>query len=341
MLCRQDLVLIGAPIVFSRLRLLPWRARYVALVAGALPLVGWEVFSLIYYGVFVPNTALAKLGAGLDRGTLLVSGARYVAALGIWDPVGALLLVCGLGVGLVTRGRAIALGLVAYALYVVWIGGDFMCGRFFAIPIVLAAHLLCGAPWPKRTAILVAFFPLFVFAGDGLSPAHWIEGGLHPPWVTWGICDERLFYTPQTGLFDKYRPRDLRFNLYAIHGQEIAKKGVATEVMIGMFGYYGGPGVHIIDVMALADPLLSRLPMTDPSKYRPGHLRRALPEGYEKTIYEGRNAIADRDLAQYYDAIQLVTRGPLFSAARWRTIFLLQVGALDPLRDAYLTRRQH
>jgi arabinofuranosyltransferase len=336
-LCRQDLLLLIAPLLLERLRPLSWRARLEALVVGGLPLVGWEIFSLVYYGVLVPNTALAKLGSGISHATLVVQGLRYCASLAMWDPVGAFLLLAGTAVGLLDRDRPLALGLVLYALYLVWIGGDFMCGRFFAIPIVLAATMLLSAPWPPRARLWLAGAPLMLLAAPDTTPLKWVRGQ-ELPWAYYGIIDERVFYVAYTGLFHPLRANDLRWQPFARHGHELRGKGVAVEGAIGMYGYYAGPGVHIIDDMALADPLLARLPMTDPTKFRPGHFRRALPDGYEATIYDGRNEIVDPDLARYWDAIALVTRGPLWSAARWRAIVYLLNGRLDPLRDAYLRR---
>jgi arabinofuranosyltransferase len=338
-LCREDLLLVAAPIVILRLRPLSWPRRLGVLALGGLPLGAWEAFSLIYYGALVPNTALAKLGAAVPRAILVPEGLRYLVALVIWDPVGALLLVAGLGVGLGGRHRPLAIGLSLYVVYTIWIGGDFMCGRFFMVPIVLAATILCESEWSPRAAAGVALFPLFLLGAPDTSPLTWLRGW-EPPWFSWGIIDERIFYVAHTGLFHPLRAHDLRFHQFAQHAREISRKGVAVEGAIGMFGYYAGPGIHIIDDMALSDPLLSRLPMTDLSKYRPGHFLRALPDGYEATVYEGKNEIVDPDLARYWEVISLVTRGPLWSAGRWRAIGGLMRGRYEPLRAAYLARQR-
>ena len=36
-------------------------------VLGFIPLIAWELFSLIYYGFLLPNTAYAKLNTGLPQ----------------------------------------------------------------------------------------------------------------------------------------------------------------------------------------------------------------------------------------------------------------------------------
>ncbi len=337
-LTRIDLLLVAAPLVASSLRRVPLGVALRALVLGAAPLVGWELFSLVYYGALVPNTALAKLGTGITRLVLWKQGLRYFVALVRWDAFGAAMLGIGIGIGFARR-RPLALGLVAYLGYIVWIGGDFMCGRFFFVPIVLAAMLAGERPWPPRTWLVPLALPLLVFVSVDSGPVRWLLAPAEPKHF-WGIVDERGFYSTYTGLLDPRRPASLAAQKFARAGLDSRSKGVHIETCIGMVGYYAGHGVEIIDPMALGDPLLARLPIDDKVHFRIGHFERGLPEGYLETVQSGRNHIADPSLARYWDAIELVTRGPLWSSRRWRAIWALQTGALDPLRDAYVARRE-
>ena len=88
---------------------------------------------------------------------------------------------------------------------------------------------------------------------------------------------------------------------------------------LGLYGYYAGPGVHILDVVALTDPLLARLPARS-GRWRIGHFERAIPPGYARSLDEGQNRITDPALADYYEDLRRVARGPLFSVPRWRAI---------------------
>ncbi len=97
---------------------------------------------------------------------------------------------------------------------------------------------------------------------------------------------------------------------------------------IGMPGFYAGPGRHIVDVWALSDPLLARLPAQP--KWRIGHYTRTVPHGYIESLIEDRNLIADPRIAKLYDRVRLLTRGPLWSKARWRAIACENVGELCP-----------
>jgi len=78
---------------------------------------------------------------------------------------------------------------------------------------------------------------------------------------------------------------------------------------IGFFGYYAGPGVHIVDLMALIDPLLARLPAIWP--WRIGQFERRIPEGYAESTRSGTNRITDFETAVVYDGVRLITQGPL------------------------------
>jgi arabinofuranosyltransferase len=310
-----------------------------ALVVGGLPLVAWEAFSLVYYGILVPNTALAKLGAGVSHPILALQGLRYFVALLRWDLLGAIVLVLGLGVGL-WRRRPLALGVLLYLGYIVWIGGDFMCGRFFMVPIVLAGLLAAELPWPPRAWLLVAVLPAYLVVPIfDMGPVDWLFARKLPQHY-WGVIDERIFYSQFTGAFDRRRPRSISDDKFATAGIQARRLGVLVETCIGMVGYHAGRGVEIIDPMALSDPLLARLPIDDKVHFRIGHFLRGLPEGYLTSVYSGKNEIVDPDLARYWAAVERVTRGPIWAGDRWRAIWALHSGKLDPLRDAYVARRE-
>ena len=90
--------------------------------------------------------------------------------------------------------------------------------------------------------------------------------------------------------------------------------------------------------MGLGDPLLSRLPVSDPHQWRIGHFERTLPEGFLESVGSGDNRIADPALRSYYDHLRTIARGPLWSAQRMREIALFNLGRYDDLLDAYLER---
>ncbi len=86
-------------------------------------------------------------------------------------------------------------------------------------------------------------------------------------------------------------------------------------------GYTRGPETHILDVMALADPLLARLPAKDQQHWRIGHIERDIPKGYLESLRAGENQIEDEAIHAYYNELSKIVSGSIWDAARWRSIF--------------------
>jgi arabinofuranosyltransferase len=112
-----------------------------------------------------------------------------------------------------------------------------------------------------------------------------------------------------------------------------AGQTVATREAVGMFGYAAGPSLYVVDRFGLGDPLMARLPASGP--WRIGHFHRELPVGYIQTLRTGSNAIADAGVAQYFDTLSTITRGPIWSIRRWRAIVSMNLGLDDRLLEPY------
>lgn len=150
-LTRLDLALL---IAFP-LAVMLWQFRrevrliVVGAVAALIPLVAWFTWSYLTYASLLPNTFAAKTNAQIPQSELLVQGLRYLWVSFENDPVTLIGLAVGLGLGLVIGPRhlrAWSIGTVAYVGYVVWIGGDFMGGRFLAVPLLVAVFVLAASP---------------------------------------------------------------------------------------------------------------------------------------------------------------------------------------------------
>jgi arabinofuranosyltransferase len=339
---RMDALLLFAPAIAVETRALGWRRALGPLVAGFAPFLAWEAFALVYYGSPFPNTAYAKLNTGISAYTLFIAALHYYAHLFKWDSLSGLVIAIGLASPILRRDwRAlpIAGGAFLYLLYILKIGGDFMSGRFFAAPFWIAIILLYRIEpdfaHARRRLIAFALAPLPLVGLLSLAP------GSHFSWM-WGrrahyhehgVADERLFYYPTTGLLADRPP--LERSYLPSFGMRFRQKNqrVVVENCIGQVGYYAGPTVHIIDNFALADPLLARLPVSDPGA-RIGHFLRAVPPGYQETIATGRNQLRSPSLAAFYSELSLIVRGDLFAPDRLRAIIWLDTGALDHwLRD--------
>lgn len=131
------------------------------LVAAGLPVVGWILFSLIYYGFPFPNTFYAKQTAGIPRIEYLERGLVYLMETSIVDGLTLLGIVIGVVIALWQRQPApisASLGIALYLVYVVWIGGDFMGGRMFSAPLVSAMTLLALGKAAPLSVVNWTFF---------------------------------------------------------------------------------------------------------------------------------------------------------------------------------------
>jgi arabinofuranosyltransferase len=350
---RLDVSLMLLPaLVWAALRS-PSHGRLRSLLPGIILLLLWEAFSIVYYGFPFPNTAYAKLQTGISRLELLEQGAVYFASLVGADPVTAVAILAGVAVPFSLRRYdllPLTAGICLYLLYVLVIGGDYMLGRFFTGPLVLAAVMLGVVPLREHRRVWTV--TLLAIVGLGLAPSgsplysdatYGSRNGGRPVHKFHGVSDERAFYYPTTGLLRALQPGgwpDWPAHHWALAGKAARSRGPHVIFMrsVGLYGYHAGPAVHVIDPLALGDALLARLPAEYDPNWLPGHFTRAIPAGYYETLATGVNVIEDKDLAAYYDKLSLVTRGPLLDPARLSAIWSLNTGRYAHLVDAELYR---
>jgi len=183
-----------------------WPKAAIPVLLGFAPLWLWEGFSLLYYGLLVPNSALAKLNTGIPGTELAAQGWRYFVKSMQWDPVTLLAIVGGMAVPCVRRDRSAALvgaGIILHLLYVVRVGGDFMSGRFFTAPLFMAAILLARLELRRRLAWTLCVVAL-AFGGGTRLETRDRQRTYRQNWKQSigadGIVDERLFYIHLTAL---------------------------------------------------------------------------------------------------------------------------------------------
>lgn len=324
-----------------------WRQRafWLDVLKGAIPLILWELFSLVYFGYLLPNTIFAKTLTYIPAPIMSQHALEYFANSLDWDKITLPLIALALVLTDLTRRRRelfLAAGIVLYLLAVFHSGGDYMSGRFFAVPFFLSVYLVVRwlqdlrttklAPRLRRYAI-----PVFTATAIALALLTPWSPVVHP--ITahinriddfdkfhgdGNITDEARIYCPNTCLANlSHLKRDPQYRQL-----DHVKPG-STVVLksIGMIGYYGDPKTHIVDQLALADPLLSHL-SADP-KSRIGHFRRDLPDGYLDSLSTGQNVITDACIHRLYDDIRPVVTGPLFTLERAKNIIKLNSGYSD------------
>ena len=308
----------------------------------------WVVFTIIYYGFPLPNTYYAKVATGVSLAVRLQQGLAYTANSVRFDPVTLGSIAVAVIVVWARHAplrRSLAAGAMAYVLYTIWVGGDFMAGRFFALPFVLAVILLSWSDaTPSGRWLTIAGLVVL----NLLNPLAPIKTGpnydMGWPWKSQnGIKDERGGYHEATNVlfFDPFRP--LPDHVWVREGKSLAAspERVFVRPSIGFIGYYGGPEKYIIDANGLSDPLLARLPVTWDLYFDfwTSHYNRPVPEGYVESRKSGRNELTDPVVREYYGRLLNVTTAPLFSWSRWKDIVELNLGRSRRLDELVLGTR--
>ena len=341
---RMDTILIYMPV----LGLVVWqssnrRKTVLSMFIGLLPIVLWELFSLFYYGTPFPNTASAKLDTGIQTFTLLKQGAYYFLNSLHLDTLTLVVIALAIALAVISKNVqriAIALGITLYLCYILYIGGDFMSGRYLALPLIVAVILL--STFEVRSTKLFGTSLIAILAIGLLPFITTIER--RPSYGrnrennlvfmdSHKIADERLVYRERTGLFAALQGNSPKV-VYAQEEWEYSP-GYPREVHVvgamGLNGYRDGPNIHVIDANGLADPLIARMPLEDTRNFRIGHFHHIIPDGYEETLASGTNVIRDLNIALYYDKLSYVVQGPLWDWKRMVEIWNLNSGKYNYL----------
>jgi len=314
----------------------PLRPIVIAALIGLAPLAAWLVFATVYYGFPFPNTAYAKLTTDIPGQKLAAQGVWYAMASLRRDPLTLLSIALAIGLAFRERSRVsllVGLGLALYVAYVLRIGGDFMAGRFWAAPMLVAVVWLSAGPLARcAPGELLALAAITSMLGLSMVEHMQADEKLACSVPPSGIVNERHCYFEHNALAENLRSFKYRTHPYYQTGRKLRRSGTrVVESMPGMAGFAAGPSVHIIDGYALTEPLLARIPFRPTDHWRIGHFPRAVPAGYVATLETGRNLIVDPCVHRFYDALRTVIRGPIWSTARFVEIIKLNTGAYDSL----------
>jgi arabinofuranosyltransferase len=333
-LTRQDLILLLSPLTLLVIvkGVATPRKLITALLVGFIPVLLWTLFSLYYYGFPFPNTAYAKLATGIAKSELIQQGIHYFTECFIIDPLTTTMIIIGGIAGAFSDriGRCLALGILLYLIYVLNIGGDFMAGRFLTAPFLVAIFLICRAKLSHLSAPLLA---VVITALGVWNIEHTLLSGtnyVRARYPVHGVDDVRGIYYQELGLISSFLKRDK--SSFTPVWSLIEPR---TEVTCGNMGFqslYAGPSVHLIDLCALSDPLLARLP-TIQGPWHIGHFYRSLPAGYFESVVKNKNLVTDPTVHALYDSLRLITRGTLYNRSRIQEIIRINLHAtpkVDP-----------
>ena len=322
---RHDFALLVCPVVTSLLIRAKGRERWLALLVAALPLVVWSVFSLVYYGSPWPNSAYAKLNNGMSLAEAFSAAEPYFRDLIKYDTVTALVIAAAVIRGVLQgawRMRAPAFGLALYVIYLGSAGGDYMGGRLFSTPFVMAVAMLAlnvRLRWWWNAPLWIA-----VTLALGLHQG-WIVKDVHPHAEPRFMSQHAWMY-PFTGWLAETRRANFSNMPWGEQGLKARaeKHEIVAKCAVGLYGFNAGPSVRIVDPLAIGDGFLSRLPSKKPSY--PGHFERAFPDGYLDAVTSAKNELSDPALRALYEKIQLIETGPLFYPARLQAIWQMNTG---------------
>jgi len=352
---RLDTVVFFLPcLVFAFLKLPKVKGIYTVVI-GLLPAIIWKSLAVFYYGFPLPNTAYAKvLNTGLSKTQLLQHGFFYFEDLFRWHPLTFFIIIIGMSIPFIIKEKRlipVTLGLALYLIFILQSGGDFMSGRFFAAPLFVAVVLLSQCNFTALRHIpLVALSVIVIVVGvitpDSplFSDENYHTKLKYPP----GITNDRVYFYPFTGLLNNLpivegAPQHCNYCRMGLKVNEDSRTPFKYGAN-GLFGFYAGPEIYIVDTLALGNPLLSKLPFTydenqSPLGWRIGHFLRAVPLGYLETLASGENMIVDECLAKYYDKLSIITRGNLFDGNRIQEIWNMNTGKYDYLLDSFIHRK--
>ena len=341
----DSFIIFLPPLLYAFLKNDHKKQALKAIVLGQFPIILWEIFSIIYYGFPFPNTYYAKLNHMIPGDQLLIQGGYYWLQSLTSDPVtvSTIILFCVLFITSKSTKKdfqsiAVITGVILYVAGITKSGGDFMAGRFFAVPIYIFAVLISRIKLKNSSTVFSACLLAFpIILGMIATPTTFdVTPGTDDLIDKRGIANERMYYFPTNALINQSRESTNPFHSWIRDGyyyKNLAEfeeqKLVATEAVIGMKGFFAGPNVHIIDQYGLGDPLLARLPAIFNNNWRIGHFQRYIPDGYVDSVITGENLIEDSALKGYYTYLTLITQGDLFDSHRLKAIAKMNLGLLN------------
>ncbi len=314
----------------------PERRTFLRATFWLWPIVLWEVFSVLYYGFPFPNSYYAKLATSLPRSALFAQGFYYLLNSLSWDPLtlfatGSLVAMSATRRG-DQRAHCLAVSVLLYLAYTISVGGDYMTGRFLTTPLFVAVLGLARLDLtPGRelyvSLALVSLVGMTAPRPPVLSSDKYENLGKS----AMDVDDERGYRHGDTSLLLRNKNHGLASGGYWIKdGVEAGKRGdrVVVYKNIGYFGFFAGPGVHVIDPYGIGDPLMPRLPWVG-GDWGTGHFFRHVPDGYTEAAIDN-GTINDPEVEAYWQKLKRVTRDPVFDGARLREVLRFNLGQNPP-----------
>lgn len=281
-------------------------------LAAAAPVLAYYIWSKIYYGFALPATYYAKTNTTIPKSEIIGRGLEYLQVSASFDQVAAIVIILATIFTILigsTYGRAWMAGTWLYLIYVVWVGGDFMAGRFLLVPLVVSMLVVAGDVWKARKetmrfARILLGLGIAAMIGFGVWTSLFVHSSTYTVPFDPGagqVYDERAYYADRGRALDPFVTRDLirEYMPFTLADNErFAEDWIKAPTMptgkaiivcggLGNSGLWAGPSVHVIDSCGLADMYIAQIPFTPFGPWRIGHFERAIPPDYERAIKTG------------------------------------------------------
>ena len=324
---RFDYAILFLPLALTLILKLQNKTEFFKVLwPGVLLLFTWVVFATIYFGSPLPNTFYAKLNAGYPQNEVFVRGIEYFVALQ-FDIPSIVILAMGFLSLLLYRDRlllSIFVGKLLYLCYIIYIGGDFMMGRYFSVLVFLSIGeiIIVNSNSPIRSiifkdSILVILLIIFVILAFLIeNPIRsFTDYTRRQPYK--GVVDERGVYYPLTGLLSSNRNKWPKLKLF---NDNLPEK---YRVICGSIGSISltDTSKYLIDSCGLTDPFLSRIPAMRHSNWRIGHHLRKIPFEYGNYKIGNIPKLPDGNLHELLQDVSLVSQESIFSKQRFKAIW--------------------
>ncbi len=316
---RMDYALILFPIVI--LLLLKYKKENTTPMLIASIIVGtWFLFSLFYFGHFFPNTFYAKLEAGYPSSEFIQRGLQYFQVQYDKDPITLVIIILGVISGILqnSKTRVVSIGLILYMLYFLKSGGDFMQGRFFAVPAFIATYLIISFSVQKKIPffLYLVLLPIIYMGASNTSPLL-VKKDYSNKKFSMGVADERGFYFQRYGLVSEKR----KWPKIVTLSKSKPTKSKTICGGLGVAALSNRQNIFYIDVCALTDPLLSQLPAIHSPNWRIGHQIRKVPTNYKDAVLDNTVQLEDKQINALYQDVKIVSRRDLFNINRFQAIY--------------------
>ncbi len=315
----------------------------VGLLVFALPVLGYEVFRLAYYGAWLPNTFYAKVGG--EAGVAL-RGLRYLGRVATETPTALLLLPALLAPRSLLRPAALLpAGLLAFhALYLVAVGGDYMELARFGVPAVALSAFVGGiaaeAVAQRGGAVLRLGGPIWLTMGLLMGLPAWAPGTLlrdgdHEVaryedvgrWLREHTPEETLVATPAVGAIAWESGRRL-VDTIGITDPNVARYRSEAYVVTGPAGHTRSNVGYVLDrapdLILLANVWLRPVPLR--AEHLLANPRLLTPT--DRFLFGEPRFFADYEIASWR-----------LEDGRWLGAALRRGGTMDPDRPGFEGRR--